>query len=142
MSPGIFNNKWEKIMSQVKIYGLRENFINKKQLLSDAIHHCIVEFLQFPKNKRAHRFINLEKDDFYYPEGRTEDYVITEIMMMKGRTTETKKKLIKMLFKEISEKVTISTHDIEILILESSSSNWGFRGMTGDEVSLNYKVEV
>ena len=57
-------------------------------------------------------------------------------------TVETKKKLIRMLFKEINEKVNISKTDIEISIIESPASNWGFRGMTGDEVSLNYKIEV
>ncbi len=129
-------------MSQIKIYGLRTNLNDKKRLLSDVIHNCIVEALSFPKNKRAHRFINLEKDDFYYPEGRTDEYIIIEIMMISGRTVETKKKLIKMLFKEINEKTKISKTDIEISIFESPASNWGFRGMTGDEVSLNYKIEV
>ena len=63
-------------------------------------------------------------------------------MMIAGRTVTTKKNLIKMLFKEIHEQLHISTTDIEIVILESPASNWGFRGMTGDEVSLNYKIEV
>lgn len=129
-------------MSQIKIYGLRTNLKDIKQKLSDVIHNCIVESLSFPKNKRAHRFINLEKDDFFYPEGRTDEYIIIEIMMISGRTVETKKALIKMLFKEISSQLNISTTDIEISIIESPASNWGFRGMTGDEVSLNYKIEV
>ncbi|WP_438423301.1 transcriptional regulator [Aquimarina macrocephali] len=34
-----------------------------------------------------------------------------------------------MLFKEISEKIKISTTDIEISIIESPATNWGFRGM-------------
>ena len=63
-------------MSQIKIYGLRTNLKDIKQKLSDVIHNCIVESLSFPKNKRAHRFINLEKDDFFYPEGRTDEYII------------------------------------------------------------------
>ncbi len=129
-------------MSQIKIYGLRQNLNNIKSKLSEIIHECVVQTLSFPKNKRAHRFINLEKEDFYYPEGRTEEYIILEIMMITGRTVETKKNLIKMLFKEISENLNISTNDIEILIIESPASNWGFRGMTGDEISLNYKIEV
>ncbi|MFK7934428.1 MAG: tautomerase family protein [Saprospiraceae bacterium] len=129
-------------MSQIKIYGLRTNLKDIKQKLSDVIHNCVVESLSFPKNKRAHRFINLEKDDFYYPEGRTDEYIIIEIMMITGRTVETKKALIKMLFKEINSQLNISTTDIEISIIESPASNWGFRGMTGDEVSLNYKIEV
>ena len=129
-------------MSQIKIYGLRTNLKDKKEKLSDVIHSCVVKALSFPVNKRAHRFINLEKDDFYYPEGRTDEYIIIEIMMISGRTVETKKGLIKMLFKEINEQVNISKTDIEISIIESPASNWGFRGMTEDEVSLNYKIEV
>ncbi len=129
-------------MSQIKVYGLKTNLKNIKSQLSDIIHHCVVKSLNFPKNKRAHRFINLEKEDFYYPEGRTDKYIIIEIMMIAGRTVTTKKNLIKMLFKEIHEQLHISTTDIEIVILESPASNWGFRGMTGDEVSLNYKIEV
>ena len=129
-------------MSQIKIYGLRTHLNIIKGKLSDTIHDCVVDSLSFPKNKRAHRFINLEKDDFYYPEGRTEKYIIIEIMMISGRTVETKKKLIKMLFKEISEKIDITKTDIEISIIESPASNWGFRGTTGDEVNLNYKIEV
>jgi len=129
-------------MSQIKIYGLRTNLKEIKSKLSDIIHKCVVESLSFPKNKRAHRFINLEKEDFFYPEGRTDAYIIIEIMMITGRTIETKKKLIKMLFKEIHEHLNISTTDIEISIIESPASSWGFRGQTGDEVSLNYKIEI
>ena len=106
------------------------------------IHQCVVEALQFPQNKRAHRFINLEKDDFYYPEGRTDAYIIIEFMMIEGRTVEAKKNLIKMLFEQISSQLGISVTDIEICIMESPAANWGFRGMTGDEVSLNYKIDV
>ena len=129
-------------MSQIKIYGLRSNLNEIKSKLSDIIHDCIVESLKYPRDKRAHRFINLDKEDFYYPEGRTDAYIIIEIMMITGRTVETKKDLIKKLFKEISEQLSISTTDIEIVIIDNPAFNWGFRGMTGDEVSLNYKIEV
>lgn len=129
-------------MSQIKIYGLRTNLKDIKSKLSDIIHNCVVESLSYPKDKRAHRFINLEKDDFYFPEGRTDAYIIIEIMMISGRKVDTKKNLIKMLFKEIHEQLNISTTDIEISITENLASNWGFRGKTGDEVSLNYKIEI
>lgn len=129
-------------MSQIKIYGLRSTLQPIKRKLSDVIHHCVVTALKYPENKRAHRFINLDSDDFYYPEGRTDAYIIIEIMMITGRTVDTKKRLIQMLFKEINEQVSISTTDIEICIQEGPAHNWGFRGMVGDEVSLNYDIEV
>jgi hypothetical protein len=87
-------------MSQIKIYGLKDNIDNIKQKLSKSIHSTIVEILSFPKDKKYHRFISLNKD------------------------------------------LDISVNDIEICIIESKASNWGFRGMTGDEIQLNNKVGV
>jgi phenylpyruvate tautomerase PptA (4-oxalocrotonate tautomerase family) len=129
-------------MSQVKIYGLRTTLAPLRKALSDVIHQCIVEALKFPADKRFHRFILLDKEDFYFPTDRTDHYLIIELMMMSGRSVETKKKLIRLLFQEISKHLNISTNDIEICILESPACNWGFRGKPGDELSLSYSVEV
>jgi phenylpyruvate tautomerase PptA (4-oxalocrotonate tautomerase family) len=129
-------------MSQIKIYGIKEHLNPIKAKLSDIIHACVMDALQFPKNKRAHRFIGLAKDDFYYPEGRTDAYTIIEITMIEGRSVEAKKKLIRLLFDKISEELAVSKNDIEICIMESPAHNWGFRGYHGDEVQLNYKINV
>ena len=129
-------------MSQVKIYGLKENLDNIKQKLSETIHSTIVEVLSFPKDKKYHRFISLEKEDMIFPDDKSHQYIIIEIMMMEGRETETKKNLIKSLFENINKNLDISVSDIEICIIESKASNLGFRGMTGDEILLNYKVGV
>jgi phenylpyruvate tautomerase PptA (4-oxalocrotonate tautomerase family) len=129
-------------MAQIKIFGLKEHLNPIKAKLSDVIHACVVEALVFPEDKRAHRFFPLEKEDFYYPAGRTDAYTIIEIHMMAGRTVATKKKLIRLLFERIHKALGISQQDIEISITESPAYNWGFRGMYGDEISLDYKVEV
>lgn len=129
-------------MAQVKVYGLKEQLNPIKAQLSDIIHKCVIEALQFPANKRAHRFFPLERDNFYTPEGRTERYIILEFMMIEGRTVETKKQLIRLLFEQIQAQLGISHQDIEIVILEAPKTSWGFRGKTGDEVDLNYKIEV
>jgi phenylpyruvate tautomerase PptA (4-oxalocrotonate tautomerase family) len=129
-------------MSQIKIFGIKNNLNPIKVQLSDVIHECVVEALQFPKDKRAHRFFPLEKENMFYPSGRTDAYTIIEITMIEGREVETKKKLIRLLFDRIQEKVGITHQDIEICIYESPACNWGFRGMHGDEVKLNYKINV
>ena len=129
-------------MAQIKIYGLKDHLNPIKARLSDVIHSCVVDALQFPLDKRAHRFFPLERDDFYYPAGRSEAYTIIEIMMIEGRTIETKKRLIMLLFERIHSELAIAPQDIEIAILEAPKHNWGFRGKTGDEVELNYKIEV
>jgi 4-oxalocrotonate tautomerase family enzyme len=77
-----------------------------------------------------------------FPDDKSYKYTIIEINMMEGRTTETKKNLIKSLFKDIEVNLGISSSDIEICIIESPASNWGFRGMTGDEIKLDYKIKM
>lgn len=129
-------------MSQVKIYGLKTHLNPVKRQLSDVIHSCVVEALQFPVDKRAHRFFPLEQEDFFYPDGRSEAYTILEFTMISGRTVDTKKKLIRLLFERINEQVGIAKQDIEICIQEAPAHDWGFRGMHGDEVKLNYQINV
>ncbi|MEO6053441.1 MAG: tautomerase family protein [Chthoniobacterales bacterium] len=129
-------------MAQVKIYGLRSHLEPIREALSDVIHSCVVEALQYPANKRAHRFILLGEGDFFYPEGRTDKYTIVEFSMIEGRTVETKKKLIRLLFERISQTLGITTQDLEFTISETPAHNWGFRGLPGDEHTLDYKIEV
>lgn len=128
-------------MSQVKIYGLRAHLDPIKQHLSDIIHSCVMDALQYPADKRAHRFFPLDATDFFYPSGRTERYTIIEFSMFEGRSVEAKKQLIRLLFERV-QPLGIVTHDLEITIFETPKHNWGFRGLPGDEHQLNYKVEV
>lgn len=127
----------------IVIYGIREKLNPIKARLSDVIHGCMQSVLGMPENKRAHRFIPMENEDFYYPDGRSDAYTVIEINMMSGRQVETQKRLIKSLFKEIENQLSILPVDIEIVIKEQSPHQWGFRGMTGDEANdLKYKVKV
>jgi hypothetical protein len=129
-------------MSQVKIYGLKENLDPIKRQLSDVIHSCVMEALQYPADKRAHRFFPLDHSDFYYPTGRTEHYTIIEFSMFEGRGVIAKKQLIRLLFERVNRECGIAPQDLEITIFETPKHNWGFRGLPGDEHTLNYKVEV
>ena len=129
-------------MAQVKVYGINTELNKIKQPLSEVIHECVVEALKFPRDKRAHRFFPMDKEDMLYPAGRTDAYTIIEISMIEGREIDTKKKLIRLLFDRIQQKVGITHQDIEICIYESPACNWGFRGMHGDEIQLNYKINV
>ena len=131
-------------MPQVKIYGVRSQLDPIKQQLSDLIHSCVVDALQYPQNKRAHRFFPLDPSDFFYPPepGRTDRYTIIEFSMFEGRSIEAKKQLIRLLFERLEQQVGISTQNLEITIFETPKHNWGFRGLPGDEHALNYRVNV
>lgn len=122
------------------ICGIKEQLNPIKARLSDTLHACMQEVLGMPEDKRAHRFIPMDKDDFYYPGGRSDAYTVIEINMMQGRTEETKKALIKAIFHRMEAELGIGPVDVEITIQEQPPHCWGFRGITGDEAKLNYSI--
>ena len=129
-------------MAQIKIYGLKSHLRPIQQKFSDVLHGCVVDKLQYPVEKRAHRFIALDPEDFIYMLDRSEAYTIIEISMFEGRSVEAKKALIHAIFERFEAELGITPQDVEITIFETPRHNWGIRGKTGDELALNYKVEV
>lgn len=129
-------------MGQIKIFGIREMLYPIRQQVSNVLHSCIVDAFKYPEDKRAHRFIYLERDSFFYPEGRTPHYTIIEISVFEGRAVETKKKLYQLIFQRFEKELGIVPNDVEITIFETPLHNWGIRGKSGDELALNYKVNV
>jgi phenylpyruvate tautomerase PptA (4-oxalocrotonate tautomerase family) len=129
-------------MSQIKIFSTKEHLDAARARISDAIHESAVEALGLPSEKRFHRFFALEPEDFIYPPDRSSKYTIIEISMFEGRTVETKKAFIRLLFDKLWQSCDIAPQDIEITIFETPRHNWGMRGMPGDELALNYRVEV
>ena len=129
-------------MSQIKIYGLKEHLKAKRELLSNMLHSCIVEAFKYPQNKKAHRFFYLEQEDFYYPEGRSNQYTIIEISLFEGRSIEAKKMLYKLIFERFENELGISANDVEITLTETPLHHWGIRGKSADELVFDYKVKV
>jgi phenylpyruvate tautomerase PptA (4-oxalocrotonate tautomerase family) len=116
----------------IVVYGIKGQLNPIKAKLSDVIHSCMQSVLGMPEDKRAHRFVPLEREDFYYPGGRSDAYTVIEINMMSGRKPETQKALIKSLFQELESQLSLAPVDVEITIKEQQPHQWGFRGMTGD----------
>lgn len=126
----------------IHVYGLATELNPIKARLSDVIHGSMQAVLGLPLDKRAHRFFPMADDDFFAPGGRTRAYTVIEIKMMAGRKPETIKLLIQRLFVDIERQLQVSPVDVEIVVLEQPAHCWGFRGMTGDEAKLNYRIEV
>ncbi len=129
-------------MPQTKIYGNADFIQQNREVLSTTIHSCVVDALNYPPEKKFQRFFPLQSEDFEYPRDRTEQYIIIEILLFTGRSIEAKKSLYRLLFERLNEKLGIAPLDIEIILIETPSHNWGLRGVAGDELSLNYKVNV
>ena len=129
-------------MAQVKVYALRATLARHRTALSEAIHVSVMEALSYPREKRFHRFIALEPEEFVFPADRGEQYTIIEISLFAGRSVSAKKALIRALFANIERATGITPQDVEITIFETPRENWGIRGTPGDELALGYKVEV
>jgi phenylpyruvate tautomerase PptA (4-oxalocrotonate tautomerase family) len=129
-------------MAQIKIFGRAAHLRPIRQQLSEVIHNSVMEAFQLPVDKRFHRFFCLEEEDFIFPPDRTNKYTILEISIFEGRTVEAKKKLIRLLFERLEKELAIQKNDVEITFFETPKHNWGIRGVPGDELQLNYKVEV
>ena len=126
----------------ISIFGLADHLNPIKARMSDVLHGCLVEVLGLPADKRAHRFFPMARDDFYAPGGRSDAYTVITIDMIAGRTEATKKALIKAIFAAFSRDLGIRPIDVEITLREQPAHCWGFRGLTGDEATLSYKIDV
>ena len=131
-----------KSMAQIVFYGERQHLRGVRDRLSGIVHGVARRVLGLPEEKRFHRFVGLDAEDFLYPPDRSPAYLILEISLFEGRAPETKKALLKGLMAEVSEGLGIAVEDVEITIFETPKANWGIRGRTGDELALTYKVEV
>lgn len=129
-------------MAQIKVFARRQTIERHRAALSEAIHRAVMQALAYPAEKRFHRFIGLEAEDFLYPDDRSESYLIVEIGMFEGRSTEAKKALISGIFANVTEATGIAAQDVEITIFETPRGNWGIRGVPGDELALGYVVSV
>lgn len=127
-------------MAQYKIYGERAHLARVRDALSDILHGCSTEFLKLPEDKRFHRFIPLEPEDFIRPADRSAAYTVIEISMFEGRAPETKKALLHGIMQRVPAGLGIPLEDVEITIFETPMANWGIRGKTGDELVLGYRV--
>jgi hypothetical protein len=129
-------------MAHFKIYGRDEHLRERHALISDIVHGAAVRTLQLPSDKRFHRFLPLAGWQLVAPIDRSERYTIIEVYMFSGRSKEVRKALLRALMDDLSQGLGISATDIEITIFESPRENWGIRGQLGDELVLNYKIDI
>lgn len=128
-------------MAQIRIYGLRSQLAPRRTAISDTVHRCAMDALGLPAEKRFHRFVLLDADDFLYPPDRSEQYTIIDISMFEGRSVETKKHFIRLLFARLEQECGMVAHDVEVTITETPRHNWGIRGLPGDELQLSYQID-
>jgi phenylpyruvate tautomerase PptA (4-oxalocrotonate tautomerase family) len=129
-------------MAQIKIYGEKSELRAVRDRLSPLVHGCAVDALGIPRDKLFQRFLALDAGDFMHPSDRSKRYTIVEVSMFEGRSIEAKKTFIRMLYERAKSELNLDPIDLEITIFETPRANWGIRGLPGDELHLNYKIDV
>jgi len=129
-------------MAQIVIWGHRTALDARRDGLSDAVHGAVMAALDYPEEKRFHRFVGLDDGDFRHPDDRGDDYTIVEISLFEGRSAEAKRRLIAELFARIEAEVGIPPHSVEITLTETPKANWGIRGRNAADLELGYRVDV
>jgi phenylpyruvate tautomerase PptA (4-oxalocrotonate tautomerase family) len=127
-------------MVQVKIYGNRRVWAERRAEVSDALHAALVGAWQIPEDKRFHRFLLLEDGDLVAP--RSDDYLMIEIVAFAGRSREAKRELIRRVYDDVAPALGVAADDVELVVIESPAESWGIRGRSGDELALSYRVDV
>ncbi|MBE1878402.1 tautomerase family protein [Myceligenerans pegani] len=127
-------------MVNVKVYGNRSVWGERRAELSDAVQRALVGAWGIPEDKRFHRFLLLDDGDLVAP--RSEAYLVLEIVCFTGRSREAKRALIRAMYDDVAPALGLPSDDLEIVILESPRENWGIRGTPADELDLTYRVEV
>lgn len=141
--PGVFGGfRYRRVMAQITVYGKTDSIRARRKALSDAIHGAVMVALEYPPEKKFHRFIGLDDDSFIYPDDRGRDYTIVEVSLFEGRSVEAKRRLIRELFDRIETEVGVAPHSLEITIHETPRVNWGIRGSNAEDLALGYEVEV
>ncbi len=71
-------------MVMIVIYGIKECLNPIKLQLSNVLQQCLNSEISYLDDKRAHRFVPLERDDFFYPEGEQKFTLTRKSNMMEG----------------------------------------------------------
>jgi hypothetical protein len=129
-------------MAHFKIYGRHEYLHEHHARISELIHGAAVRSLGLPADKRFQRFLPLESWQLVAPADRSPHYLIIEAYMFSGRSVAVRKALIRALMDDLTRELGLAANDVEITLFESPRENWGIRGQHGDELALNYKVDI
>lgn len=113
-----------------------------KKAMLDGIHNALVETIKIPDSDRRQRLYELDEQHFERS-GRTDQYMIIEITMFKGRSFEAKKALYNAIVRNLEADPGIPGGEISIVIHEPPLENWGIRGgKPASELDLGINIYV
>ncbi len=99
----------------------------KTEVLS-IVHDCLIDAFGIEEWDRFQRIIEIDKEDFELPEGKTENFMIIDLTIFPGRTREQKRLAIETITESLYKRLGIKNTDVFIIINEPPRENWGLAG--------------
>ena len=115
-------------MPLVRIDMIRGKSPEYKKAVFEGVHAGLIEALEIEDWDRFQRIVEIDKEDFEVPEGKTDNFMIIELTLFPGRTREQKKRAIELITEKLTDKPGIAATDIFIVINEPPLENWGMAG--------------
>ena len=130
-------------MPVVKISMLEGRDRKYRCALLDGVHSALVEAFQIPDCDRHQQLYGLDRYHFETSEGKSDQFLLVEIIAFKGRSLAAKRKLYAAIVRNFGEIPWISGDDVLIILHVPLMENWGLReGNPANEVDLGFKVTV
>lgn len=114
-------------MPVVKISVLDHWSSGKIKELNQAVHNGLVSALGIADWDFFHRVYKFSKDEFVFPDFKSDNFMIIELYIFPGRTDEQKAAVYRDICRNV-EKLGIKAEDVLIQIIEQPDINWGFGG--------------
>lgn len=118
-------------MPLITVTSLKGRSAEEKQKIGEAIQLALVE-AGVPPTDRFQRFFDLEPENFiydkYYPNlkaGRSENFVIIEILFSVGRSVKVKHKILATLITNLKAQ-SFRPEDVFVSFQETAWENWSF----------------
>jgi len=102
-----------------------------RKAIADGVYEAMRETMQVPENDRfevvtEHDRTNFIYDRHYLGIERSLDFVVVQIALRRGRTTEMKQALYRRITERLSEAPGISPADVFITLVENGLDDWSF----------------
>jgi phenylpyruvate tautomerase PptA (4-oxalocrotonate tautomerase family) len=113
-----------------------------KRAVMDGVHRALVDAFRIPDGDRMQMLFELDSSHFDISANKTEDCVVIELTVFKGRSYDAKKKLYSSITANLFESPGIQPDDVIIVVHEPSLENWGVRGIPASEAELGFDINV
>ena len=115
---------------------------NRKSLFLEAVHTALVETLRTIRDEEVLRLVEHAPDSFVIPQSAGERFTRIEIVLLAGRSLETKRALYGTIVRKLAP-FGVPPQDVKVVLVEISNENVGIRGgKPVCDVDLGYEVHV